>query len=165
MCTLVPQTWDEHIRVFAAWPPLFGLPVGCSARSPPLRSGRPPSRMLAAPEHRREAGERCGPRSSGGRLRPRPAARLAGRLTCRSWRSREPGPSPRSAAPKGQPFPLEGKDLSEVWLCCRLRTERGALFAVSCRARWLNDQRVLRVGSSLVSALFSEGPFSTAISC
>lgn len=37
---------------------------------------------------------------------------------------------------KGQPFPLEGKYLSEVWLCGCLQTER-ALSAALCNARWL----------------------------
>lgn len=90
----------------------------------PLALRLPPSRMF---EHPREVGERCDPKATGGRLRPRPAARLARRFMWRLWWSWTPNPRPRSAAPKGQPFPLEGKDLSEVWLCCCLQTERAFL--------------------------------------
>lgn len=62
--------------------------------------------------------------------------RLSWRFTCRLGQSRGPSPRSRPAAPQGQPFPLEGKDVSKVWLCGCLQTEC-ARFAALCSARWL----------------------------
>lgn len=142
MGTLVPQAWDAGFRSPGS---AFQLPPRDES---PHALAIPPSQMLAAPERPRDMGRACDPGSTSGRLRLR-AGHIT-RLEVDVLLMTEPGTQARClvSCPEGQPFPPTGEDLSEVWLCGCLQTQR-ALAAALCDARWLLVS-VLHLGSWLV---------------
>lgn len=82
-----------------------------------------------------------------------PGRRVGGRLTrpeVAVLLMAEPGTQARSgvSCPKGQPFPPTGEDLSELWPCGCLQTQRAPVAAL-CDAGWLLVS-VVHLGSRLV---------------
>lgn len=154
VCTLVPQTWDEHIRVFAAWPQLFSLPEGCSPRSPTCSPTVPHPKCLST-LGRWESAVTPRPRVRGrgpGRLRDSPGGSCGARDGA-GHQTPGPGRPPQ----KGSPFPSRGK----IWarFGSAVVCKQSVRFYSFMLCQVANGWRVLRVGSSLVFLCFQKGLF------